>query len=112
MTAKKTTPKSVGKLNAAGREEAEFQRLHDKSWKIPHAIKEGLAELGTGWLKNQDFAKHCGINVNDLAAYAEQFAEHIVIIPGEKTRTWWGSKDKAAKWRIKLGSKLLGAKAA
>lgn len=110
MSSKKAAAKTAA-VKTVGRAEDEFEREYDKDYKIPNAIRAGLKRLGSRWMRNLDFAKHCGINPVDLNAYADQFGEHIVQEPGNRrVYIWWGSVEKAQFWRDKFGQETIGVK--
>lgn len=84
---------------------ADFKAAHDKSFIVPAKIKTALAALGSdGWEYEADFNKAAGVSSNDLSAYRDTFAEHIVLIKagGKERRVWAGSKALAAKMREML----------
>ena len=107
MSTKKAAAKTAATAEV-GNVETDFEREYDKDFKIPNAIREALKSLGNGWLKNADFSRKFNIGQNDLSVYAGQFSAHIVIIPGEKTKVWWGNPVLAEKWRKKLGTRPIG----
>ena len=67
-------PKDKPAAKAVGRSIDDFKAAYDKSFIVPRKIKEALAKLGDGWLRELDFAKLAGVNPNDLAAFRAGFA--------------------------------------
>jgi len=78
---------------------SEFRQLYDKSFIIPHRIKEGLKKLGAGWEYELDFAKLAGVSLNELSNYREQFLDFVVVTGKEGRRAWAGTKSFAAQMR-------------
>lgn len=65
---------------------AEFQAAHDKSFIVPKAIKQGLAELGDSWEYEGDFIKRCKLSVTDFSKYRDQFKTHVVETSGRNPK--------------------------
>jgi hypothetical protein len=101
----KAAGKTAGKQEAAqtkgGRSLAEFKQVYDKDFIIPNKIKAGLKTLGSGWDYEREFARLCGISLNDMAAYRDEFAEYMVVIKDGR-RAWAGSKSAAEQMRSML----------
>lgn len=99
------TPKDKPAAKAVGRSIEDFKAAYDKSFIVPRKIKEALAKLGDGWLRELDFAKLAGVNPNDLAAFRASFEEdHVVVLTGSERgkRAWAGSKRTATRMREML----------
>ncbi len=82
-----------------GRTIKEFRQLYDKDTIIPQKIKAGLESLGSGWLYEAEFMRHCGVRVVDFKAYQEQFAEYMVAVENDRRVVWTGSKTVAEELR-------------
>jgi hypothetical protein len=90
---------SVSKAEVKKKSLSEFRQLYDKSFIIPHRIKEGLKKLGAGWEYEVDFAKLAGVSLNDLSNYREQFLDFVVLTGKDGRRAWAGTKSFAAQMR-------------
>ncbi len=82
-----------------GRPLTEFRATFDKDFIVPKRIREGLKELGNGWEYEAEFIRHIGVRAIDLAAYRDQFADHIVTIRVESKRAWAGTVAAAKQMR-------------
>ncbi len=104
MTAKKQAPAPAVAAKPAGRSLVDFRAEHDKSYIVPKKIREALDKLGNTWQYELEFLRFAGVSTNDLAAFREQFLDHIVSIGGRTPRRiWTGSKDLARKMREMAG---------
>lgn len=93
-----TAPASAPKL---GRSLADFRATHDKAFIVPAKIKATLAALGESWLYEAEFIKACGLTAPDVAAFRDQFADHLVDVrhEGRRRAVWAGTKAMAGKLR-------------
>ena len=80
---------------------SEFKATYDKSYIIPRAIKAGLKLLGSGWEYETAFAKMINVSLQDLSAYRDEFAAHIVSLR-EGRRAWAGRASVADEMRSML----------
>lgn len=84
----------------SGKSLQDFRAEHDKSYIVPKKIKGALEKLGDGWEYEVHFMRLAGISVTDLAAYRDQFEDHIVVVGGRNTkRVWAGTTKLAAQMR-------------
>ncbi len=65
-----------------------FRSAHDRSVVVPAKIRAALEKLAKTkgpehWEYHMDFAKIAGVSVTDMAAYADQFEDHVVMAPAE-----------------------------
>lgn len=85
----------------------DFKAQFDKSVKVPEKIRAALKDLAAegpeAWESDADFVFRCGTNFATISRYREQFADHVVEVPGINTskrrRVWFGDKRVAAKAR-------------
>lgn len=84
-----------------GRSLADFRATHDKAYIVPAKIKATLAALGESWLYEAEFIKACGLTAPDVAAFRDQFADHLVDVrhEGRRRAVWAGTKAMAGKLR-------------
>lgn len=100
-----TKPKHVGPFTGAprasvGKSLQEFRNAHDKSFWVPQRLREALDKLGDSWEYEAGILKLAQLSTTDLAAYREQFEEHIVMTSGRNPkRVWCGSAEMANKLR-------------
>jgi hypothetical protein len=101
-TGKPAAPVSTSK--PLGNSVEEFRRTYDKSYIVPLKVREALAKLGNGWMRELEFAKLAGVSANDLAAHRAEFEDHIVTLNGNDRgrRAWAGTKALASKLRTML----------
>lgn len=90
--------KSVGKTLA------DFRSAHDKNVIVPSKIKKALSDMESehpeNWCYEADLIKRAGISQTDMAAFRDQFADHIVETSGKTSkRVWFASAKVAAKVR-------------
>jgi hypothetical protein len=86
---------------------ADFRAAHDPDVIVPNKIRVALEKVGAAGPENfeyeMEFAKLAGISVNQLAAYRDQFAKHIVETGGTHGRkgklVYFGDPKVAAKLR-------------
>jgi hypothetical protein len=86
---------------------ADFRAAHDKDIIVPAKIQAALdALLKTGpehYEYEADFVKLAGISQGEIAAYREQFVDHIVLAPPTHGKTarraYFGSAKVAKKLR-------------
>lgn len=100
MTKAAKTPTASAAQAASTRKSLEdFKRAHDKSFIVPSKIRAALKGLGPrGWAYEVEFIRLCGLSTTDLAAYRDQFEEHLVLVDRIK-RVWAGSPAFAAELR-------------
>ena len=92
--------KKAAKADKTGRSLQEFRAEHDKSFIVPKKITDALKKLGNGWEYEVQFMRIAGLSVTDLAAYRDQFAEHVVMVGGRNPkRVWAGTVDLARQLR-------------
>ena len=91
----------AGSADRGARSLAEFKATYDKSYIIPRAIKAGLKRLGAGWEYETAFAKMINVSLQDLGAYRDEFAQHIVSLR-EGRRAWAGRASVADEMRKML----------
>ena len=87
-----------------GKTLADFRSAHDKNVIVPSKIKKALADMESehpeNWAYEADVIKRAGISQTDMAAFREQFADHIVETSGKTSkRVWFASAKVAAKVR-------------
>lgn len=88
-----------------GRSLEDFRAAHDKSYIVPRLLTEALEKLGASWVYELEIIKLAGISTTDLAAYRDQFEDHIVLASRSRTssssakRIWCGTKEFAAELR-------------
>lgn len=83
-----------------GRTLADFRSEHDKSFIVPQRIRDALKKLGNGWEYEVGFMRLASLSTTDLAAYRDEFSDHIVMVGGRNTkRVWVGTKELAAQMR-------------
>lgn len=97
--AKKPVAPAAGGKSA--RPLSEFKATYDKSYIVPRAIKAGLKLLGSGWEYETAFAKMINVSLQDLGAYRDEFAQHIVSLR-EGRRAWAGKASVADEMRKML----------
>lgn len=95
-------PVTVTEATRKVRTLTDFRKEFDKSFIVPTRIKNGLRTLGTGWDYEVSFAKLAGVSLTDLAAFRDQFADHIVHLERSGRRAWAGSKATADAMRRML----------
>jgi hypothetical protein len=78
---------------------SKFRELHDRTFIVPRRIKEALKRIGNGWEYEREFCSVAGVSTNDIAAYREQFKDHVVQIERSGKRAWTGSKAMAVQMR-------------
>lgn len=78
-----------------------FRAAHDKNYIVPGKINGALTKLGAeGWEYEVDFMKLAQLSTTDLAAFRDQFTDHIVEVGGRNPkRVWVGTKAFAKKLR-------------
>ena len=93
--------KTPTKAPPAGKSLDAFRDAHAKAHIIPRKIRAGLDELGESWEYELEFMRRCGLASFDLAAFRDQFAEHIVDVQSGRNakRVYCGTKAFAAKLR-------------
>lgn len=85
-----------------GKSLSEFRQSYDKSFIVPKRLKEGIKALGaTGWEYEVQFAKTCGISLSDLGNFRDEFAAHVIQIPGGR-RVWAGSVKLAEQMKAMI----------
>ena len=89
-----TSPKAVGFTRD------DFKRKYDKSFIVPHRIREALKQIGPNrYLPEGEFNRLAGISQTDMAAYREQFEDDYVVTVERTKRLWCGSKALANEFR-------------
>lgn len=84
---------------------ADWNSLHNDDVKVPAKITAALItmlkEHPESWEYEGDFAKRAGVGQAQLAAYREQFKDHIVTakIDSRPRLTWFADKKVAKKAR-------------
>jgi len=87
---------------------ADFRAAHDPQIVIPTKIRAALAQLAKAgpehWEYEGDLIKMAGIGNTTFAQYREQFADHMIEVPGgngrsSNRRVYFGSAKVAAKIR-------------
>lgn len=97
--AAKTPVASAAQVTSARKSLDDFKRSHDKSFIVPSKIRAALKGLGPrGWAYEVEFIRLAGLSTTDLAAYRDQFEEHLVLVDRIK-RVWAGSETFAAELR-------------
>jgi hypothetical protein len=93
-----TAPPPAAKL---GRSLADFRAAHDRAYIVPQKIRATLAAMGESWLYEAEFIKASGLTAPDVAAFRDQFAEHLVDVrhEGRRRAVWAGTKALAGKLR-------------
>ena len=99
MAKAKTPAKAAAKIKTT----ADFDKLHNKSVKIPAQIREGLKKLGPrGWEYWGAFMSANGIAPNVASVYTEMFEKFTVDIPRDRKRIICGSERLANEFRAKV----------
>jgi hypothetical protein len=82
----------------------EFGSKHDKAVFVPTRIIQTLKMLGDAGMYEIDFLREAKVSATDIAAFREQFDEHIVVVrlDGKPKNVWFGNKATAAKARDKV----------
>lgn len=88
-----------------------FRAAHDPNVIIPAKIRAALAALEKAegpeaWEYDAEFLKRAGVNYNQMGAYRDEFAAHIVTVKSgdRKPRpVWFSNAANAEKMRKKLG---------
>lgn len=100
-------PKREVAPSAPGRTFAEFRERYDKSYIVPRRIREGLAQLGESWEYEADFARRCGVSLQDLGIFRSQFEQFVVVVRADGKRVWAGTVSFAERLRAKLTARPL-----
>lgn len=94
------------KVKAAPRTVASFRAEHDKDVIVPNKIRKALeAILAEGPEHHEyetEFVRRASVSIGELAAYRNQFEDHIVEAPHQgkaSKRIWFGSAKVARKLR-------------
>lgn len=87
-----------------GKTLADFRAAHDKNVIIPTKLRKVLSDMEAehqeNWTYEADLIKRAGISQTDMAAFRDQFADHIVETSGKTSkRVWFASAKVAAKVR-------------
>ena len=92
------------KAAAAGKSLDEFCAQHARSTIVPRKIRAGLAELADSWEYEGEFIKRCKLSTTDIAAFRDQFADHIieVRVGSNIKRVYCGTKAFARKLQASL----------
>jgi hypothetical protein len=88
---------TTAKRPPAGKTLADFRSAHDKSYVVPHRIREALAKLGDSWEYDAGMLKLAQLSTTDLAAYRDQFRDHIVMTNGRNPKRVWCGTVKLAE---------------
>ncbi len=85
-----------------GRSLAEFRSAYDKGYIVPRKITAALKALRNGWEYEVQFARLAGVSLADLAAFRDQFAEHVVSLHRDGRRAWAGTAAVAREMKEML----------
>ena len=78
-----------------------FRAQFDRNVTVPNKIRAALAELqkaegDEGWEYEQDLMRRQKISQTDMGQFRDQFLDHVVDPPGNKSRRVWFATVKAA----------------
>jgi hypothetical protein len=80
-----------------GRSLDDFRAAHDKNYIVPAKVKAALESIGDGWEYQVDFLRIAGLSTTDLAAFRDQFEDHIVVTKGSNPKLIWVGNVKTAQ---------------
>lgn len=87
-----------------GKTLGDFRAVHDLNVIVPNKIRAALAamlkESNEQWEYEVDFMKRATISPTNIAAFRDQFAEHIVQTPhvhGRQSKRVWFADPKVAR---------------
>ena len=102
MTAKKKVAK---KAHTAAMSLEDLDQQYNPNVIIPQRIRAGLAKLGDHAMTSLNFQREANVTTLQLAQFAEQFEDHIVIVreSGKPKTLWCGTPAFARKVKERLG---------
>lgn len=96
-----------------GNTAAAFLAVHDDKIAIPAAIQAAFKAMKavdpTQYLYEADFCREAKVSTNKIGPYREQFAAHIIEVPGrDRTprKAWFADVRVAAKVRAQLARSI------